>query len=208
MSASDPASFRIFTLRDQRVVLDSDLAVVYGTSTSAFNQAVSRNLRRFPEDFSFVLTTEELEGLISQNVISKPACGGRTKPPRVFTEHGALMAASILNSDRAISLSVFVVRAFVRMREQIKANADVLKRLADIDEALLKHDHSLQILWQEIQPLLSPPPPQPAKPRIGFHGDSALPSPKPKTAPCANAKQGDTGYQWKTARPLPCLHPS
>lgn len=82
------------------------------------------------------------------------------------------MAARILNSDRAISMSVFVVRAFVRMREQIKANADVLKRLAEIDPTLLKHDHSLQILWQEIQPLLTPPPALP-KPRICFHGDSS-----------------------------------
>jgi hypothetical protein len=163
----DSSLIRILTLRDQRVMLDSDLAAIYGTSTSAFNQAVSRNLKRFPGDFSFVLTAEELEGLISQSVISKPARGGRTKLPRVFTEHGALMAAAILNSERAVAMSVFVVRAFVKMREHILANADVLKRLAEIDQTLLRHDRSLQVIWQEIQPLLSPPPPTPKR-QIGF----------------------------------------
>lgn len=175
----DPSRIRILTLRDQRVVLDSDLAHAYGTTTSAFNQAVARNLKRFPADFSFVLASAEIDELISQTVISKPARGGRTKPPRVFTEHGALMAASILNSDQAVAMSVFVVRAFVQMREHILANADVLKRLAEIDKTLLKHDRSLQIIWQEIQPLLTPPPDQPKR-EIGFHTLTASKSAKSK----------------------------
>lgn len=165
---ADPSQIRILTLRDQRVVLDSDLAVVYGVSTGRFNEAVTRNLARFPSDFMFTLDREELEALISQNAISKPSRGGRTSLPRVFTEHGALMAASILNSDQAVAMSVFVIRAFVRMREQILANADVLKRLAEIDKTLLKHDRSLQIIWQEIQPLLAPPPEAPKR-EMGFH---------------------------------------
>jgi hypothetical protein len=88
--------------------------------------------------------------------------------PHVFTEHGAIMAATVLNSPEAVSMSVFVVRAFVQMREHILANTDVLKRLAEIDKTLLKHDRSLQIIWQEIQPLLTPPPAAPTR-KIGFH---------------------------------------
>jgi hypothetical protein len=144
----DPSNVRILTVRDQRVMLDSDLAAIYGTTTAAFNQSVSRNLKRFPADFSFTLTSEELAGLISQSVISKLARGGRTKAPRVFTEHGAIMAATVLHSPEAVSMSVFVVRAFVKMREHILANADVLKRLAEIDKTLLKHDRSLQVTWR------------------------------------------------------------
>lgn len=89
-------SLPILTIGGQRVVMDSDLARIYGVTTGRFNEAVKRNLKRFPTDFSFVVTREEHEGLISQNAISKPGRGGRTKLPRVFTEHGALMAASIL----------------------------------------------------------------------------------------------------------------
>src|SRR5205823_2285472 len=102
-------AIRILTIREHRVVLDADLAVIYGVTTGRFNEAVTRNLRRFPADFSFVLTPDERDVLISQNAISKPARGGRTKPPRVFTEHGALMAASILKSGRAVTMSEFPV---------------------------------------------------------------------------------------------------
>ena len=160
-------AIRILTIRGQRVVLDSDLAAIYGTPTSAFNQAIARNLRRFPQDFSFVLTREELDALISQNVISKPARGGRTKPPRVFTEHGALMAASILTSSRAVAMSVYVIRAFVEMREHLLANSAILKRLAEIDKTLLLHDSALRDIYQKLVPLLAPPP-MPPKRRIGF----------------------------------------
>lgn len=88
--------------------------------------------------------------------------------PYVFSEHGAIMAATVLNSPEAVTMSVYVVRAFIQMREQIAANAEVLKRLAEIDQTLLEHDKSLQIIWRELQPLLSPPP-APPKPQIGFH---------------------------------------
>lgn len=160
----------IANIRGQRVLLDSDLAALYGVSTMAFNQAVKRNLKRFPEDFSFVVSREEFILLISQSVISKSARGGRTKPPRVFTEHGALMAASILNSERAISMSVYVIRAFVEIREKLAANSTILKRLAEIDHTLLIHDASLRDIYQKLKPLLVPPPALPAPPKrqIGF----------------------------------------
>ena len=158
----------IHTVRNQRVVIDSDLATLYGVSTTVFNQAVKRNLKRFPDDFSFVVTREEFLILVSQSVIPRSRHGGRSTPPRFFTEHGALMAASVLNSDRAISMSVYVIRAFVEIREQIAANATILKRLAEIDNTLLIHDASLRDIYKKLLPLLTPPP-APARKQIGFH---------------------------------------
>ncbi len=181
----------IVRIRSQRVVLDADLARLYGVTTTAFNQALKRNTHRFPNDFAFQLTATELRGLMSQTVISslqaidstKQAAnrsqtvisshGGRRKLPWVFTEHGALMAANILRSDHAAQMSVFVIRAFVRMREQVAANTAILKRLAEIDQSLLEHDTALRDIYRKLRPLLEPPlpPPDPPKRRIGFLKD-------------------------------------
>jgi len=158
---------RILTIRGQRVVMDSDLARIYGVPTGRFNEAVKRNLKRFPADFSFLVSREEYEALISQNAISKPGRGGRTKLPRLFTEHGALMAASILKSDRAIAMSVYVIRAFVEIRETLASNASILKRLAEIDKTLVLHGSSLSDIYHKLLPLLSPPPDPPRR-QIGF----------------------------------------
>ena len=119
-------------------------------------------------DFMFRLTDEEFESLRSQNVTSKR--GGRRYLPFAFTEHGAIMAATILNSPEAVAMSVFVVRAFMQMREQLAANAAILKRLAEIDKTLLEHDSALRTIWTKLQPLLAPPP-DPPKRRIGFNRD-------------------------------------
>lgn len=173
-------------IRGQRVLLDSDLAAIYGVPTFRFNEAVKRNRPRFPADFMFQLTLEEFSAmnaspdamnsgkqpnpaapLTSQIAISKPGRGGRRSLPYAFTEHGALQAANVLKSKRAIAMSVYVIRAFVQMREQIAANMAVLRRLAEIDKTLLKHDDALRVIWRELQPLLAPPP-TPPKPRIGF----------------------------------------
>jgi len=158
---------RILTIRGQRVVMDSDLARIYGVPTGRFNEAVKRNLKRFPADFSFLVSREEYEALISQNAISMPGRGGRTKLPRLFTEHGALMAASILKSDRAIAMSVYVIRAFVEIRETLATNASILKRLAEIDKTLVLHGSSLSDIYHKLLPLLSPPPDPPRR-QIGF----------------------------------------
>jgi hypothetical protein len=115
-----------------------------------------------------VLTREEFDDLRSQNAISKPGRGGRTQLPRVFTEHGALQAANVLKSDRAADMSVFVIRAFVRMREHLAANAAILKHLAEMDRKLLEHDDALVLLWHKLKPLLAPPPDAPKR-RIGFN---------------------------------------
>ncbi len=160
-------SLPILTVRGERVVMDFALARIYGVTTGRFNEAVKRNLKRFPADFSFVVTRQEYEELISQNAISKPGRGGRTKLPRVFTEHGALMAASILNSERAIAMSVYVIRAFVEIRERLAANAVILKRLAEIDKTLVLHGTALSDIYQKLLPLLSPPPDPPRR-QIGF----------------------------------------
>jgi hypothetical protein len=165
----------IVTLRGQKVILDADLARIYGVPTRALNQAVKRNLARFPLDFLFRATPEELDGMRSQFVIasgqSQPVTGSRRNVrhlPYAFTEHGALMAATVLNSPRAVAMSLYIIRAFVKMREDIAANATILKRLAEIDTTLLHHDGALREIFQKLRPLLEPPP-VPPKPEIGFH---------------------------------------
>jgi len=160
---------RIFAIRGESVVLDSDLAVLYGVTTGNFNKAVLRNVSRFPTAFSFVLTRKEFTDLIFQIGTSKGR-GGRRKLPRVFTEHGAIMAATILNSERAVAMSVFIVRAFVKMRTELLADATLEARLQVIEKTLLGHDSALRDVIQKLRPLLLPPP-DPPKPRIGFHKD-------------------------------------
>jgi hypothetical protein len=137
--------------------------------TFRLNEAVKRNRDRFPQDLLFQLTTEERVSLTSQFAMSKPpGRGGRRTLPYAFTERGALMAANILNSPRAVAMSVYVIRAFVKMREDVAANAAILRRLAEIDKTLLVHDVTLREILQKLRPLLEPPP-QPPKPEIGFH---------------------------------------
>jgi hypothetical protein len=161
----------IHTIRGKSVILDSDLARLYGVETKGFNQAVKRNLDRFPEDFLFQLTEREHEALRSQIVTSKMGRGGRRTLPYVFTEHGALQAANILNSSRAVAMSIYVIRAFVQMREALSANEIIAKRLAEIEAALLTHDTALRELYESIRPLLIPPEDAPRR-QIGFGPDS------------------------------------
>lgn len=151
-------------------MIDSDLALLYGVETRYFNKAVQRNAGRFPKEFSFVLNREEFANLMFQIGTSR-GHGGRRKPPRVFTEHGAIMAATILNSERAVAMSVYVVRAFVGMRQEFLATATLEARLEKIETTLLSHDAALRDVIQKLRPLLLPPP-EPPKPRIGFHPDN------------------------------------
>ncbi len=116
---------RILTIRGQKVILDRDLAALYGVPTFRFNEAVKRNRRRFPDDFMFRLTGDEFVALTSQSAISKLGRGGRRTLPYAFTEHGAVMAANILRSERAVQMSVFVVRAFVKMRAMLATQKDL-----------------------------------------------------------------------------------
>jgi hypothetical protein len=179
MTKSIPASkigSLIHFIRDQRVILDNDLAALYGVPTKALNQAVKRNCKKFPADFAFQLTRTEWEGLRSQFVTLKGHRGQHRKYlPYVFSEHGALQAANILSSDHASAISIYVIRAFIKMRENQAANNAILIRLAEIDKTLLLHDTALRDIYQKLRPLLAPPP-TPPKPEIGFHvKEDALP---------------------------------
>ena len=165
----------LYTVRTEPVVLDSDLALLYGVETRVFNQAIRRNRHRFPPDFAFPLTKEEWSLLRSQIVTLKHGRGQHRKYlPWVFTEHGAIMAASILNSERAVAMSVYVVRAFVKMRRELLANATLEARLENIEKSLLTHDAALRDVYQKLKPLLLPPPEMPKR-RIGFHSDENHP---------------------------------
>ena len=160
---------RIYTVRKQKVMLDSDLAALFGVETKVFNQAIRRNAERFPSDFAFEITAQELANLRSQ-IVTSSRHGGLRYLPWVFTEHGAIMAAMVLRSQHAVAMSVFVVRAFVQIREQISANLGVLRRLAEIDKKLLEHDVVLREVVERLAPLLNPPPEDEAKkPKIGYH---------------------------------------
>ena len=158
---------RIIMIRGQKVILDQDLAKLYGVTTSALNQAVRRNPRRFPDRFMLTVDRKDLRDLISQNVISSSGWGGRRKPPLAFTEHGALMVAAVLNSDRAVAMSIFVIEAFIRLREAVAANHLILKRLAEIDQSLLVHDEALRDIYQKLMPLFAEQPEGQRK-KIGF----------------------------------------
>lgn len=163
----------IFTMRNQRVILDADLAAVYGVETGALNRAVKRNIHRFPPDFIYQLVPEEVRDLRCQIGISK-GHGGRRYRPFVFTEHGAIMAATVLNSPRAVQMSVFVVRAFVRMRAALSDTAALARKLAalerEVKARLDGHDAAIVDVLRRFMEILDPPPlPEPPpKPSIGF----------------------------------------
>lgn len=158
---------RILAVRGQRVLLDSDLAQLYGVETRNLNQAVKRNLKRFPADFMFSLSPSEFDTLRSQTVTSKR--GGRRHLPAVFTEHGAIMAASVLNSDRAVEMSVYVVRAFVQSRELLHSHKALEGKLAELEGRVTKNDNSLTELIDAIRALMAQP--KPANRPIGFTAD-------------------------------------
>ena len=160
----------ILSVRDQRVILDSDLAALYGVETKVFNQAVKRNIDRFPDSFRFQLSKEEFDSLRSHFVTSNEGRGGRRYLPFVFTEHGALMAANVLNSPRAIKMSVALIEAFIRLRQEFAGTIVLAQKLAEIEKTVVQHDTALKELFRAIRPLLLPPPDPPRK-RIGFHSE-------------------------------------
>ncbi len=160
---------RILVLRGQRVMLDSDLAALYGVATRRLNEQVQRNRSRFPKDFIFQLTPAEFVPLKSQFATS--SWGGRRKLPLAFTEHGAIMAATILSTPRAVEVSVYVVRAFVQLREMLASNKVLALKLKDLEQRLERrldeHDQAIAEILQAIRELMTPPAPKKRRP-IGF----------------------------------------
>jgi hypothetical protein len=159
----------IFVLRGQKVILDADLARLYGTRTMRLNEQVKRNRQRFPEDFMFQVTDEEFRALKSHSAISKPGRGGRRTRPYAFTEHGAVMAASVLNSPRAVEVSVYVVRAFIRLRRMLAGHAELSRKLAELEARLDSHDGEIAELMEAIRQLMAPS--DGSERRIGFGSD-------------------------------------
>ena len=157
---------RILLLRHQRVILDTDIAELYGVPVKVLNQQVKRNRERFPADFVFRLTSKEDAVLRSQFVTSKQGRGGRRYAPYAFTEHGAIMAATVLNSERAVQMSVFVVRAFVRLREMLATNRKLAGKIDELENRLDTHDSTIQDLIEAIKELMKPE--DPPRNSIGF----------------------------------------
>ena len=160
-------------VRGQKVIFDTDLARIYGIPTFRLNEAVKRNRERFPEDFMFQLTRAEVAALRSQFAISKKGRGGRRTLPYAFTEHGAIMAANVLNSPHAVQMSVFVVRAFLKMRALLGDKRELAQKLASLEKDLKKrldvHEAAIVTILQRVMDIIDPPAlPGPAKPRIGF----------------------------------------
>ena len=169
-----PVEDLIQLTRGQRVILDANLAHIYGVPTKRLNEAVKRAPERFPSDFSFILKPQEVASLRSQIATSKGR-GGRRYAPRVFSEHGAIMAANVLNSPRAVQMSVFVVRAFVKMREMLAQNKELAAKLAELEHTLTTrlddHEQAIGHILEEIKKLMEPPPEPERKRQIGFLRD-------------------------------------
>jgi ORF6N domain-containing protein len=157
---------RILFLRGQKVILDSDLAALYGLETRALKQAVRRNRNRFPDDFLFELSPREVENVVSQFVIpNRRKFGGAV--PMAFTEQGIAMLSSVLNSDRAVSVNIAIMRAFVKLRETLESNRELARKFSELEKRVGKHDDEIAAIIDAIRQLMTPP----ERPRreIGFH---------------------------------------
>ena len=161
---SEKIENKIYVIRGHKVMLDSDLAEIYGVETRTLNQAVNRNPHRFPEDFMFRLTKQEYQNLKSQNVIS--SWGGRRNLPYAFTEHGTVMLASVLNSVVAVEASIHVVRAFVKLREVLTTHKELALKFELLEEKWDKHDDDIQALFEAIKQLMQPE--NPTRNPIGY----------------------------------------
>ncbi|MEP6962926.1 MAG: ORF6N domain-containing protein [Acidobacteriota bacterium] len=157
---------RIHKIRGRRVMLDTELAELYKVPTSRLNEAVKRNQKRFPEDFMFQLTADEVESLISQNAIAKGGRGGRRTLPFAFTEHGVAMLSSVLSSQRAIQMNILIIRAFVKIRELLASHRHLAARVEKLEGTQRQHDSIISLLADEIDEMKRIP--DAPKRRIGF----------------------------------------
>lgn len=161
---------KIYLVRGYKVMLDKDLAELYGVLTGNLNKAVKRNIERFPNDFMFQLTNDEYKNLIFQNGIS--SWGGSRKMPYAFTEHGVLMLSSVLNSQRAIQMNIHIMRVYTKLREVVLTNKDLLLKLEQLEGRVSGHDEDMQMIFSALKQLLNPP--QAPRKRIGFRNDDVL----------------------------------
>jgi len=157
---------KIHLIRGQKIMLDRDLAELYGVETRTLNQAVRRNIDRFPEDFMFQLNEKEFEDWISQIVISNSEKMGLRKRPLAFTEQGVAMLSSVLNSKTAIRVNIQIIRVFTRMRQMVLTHKDILLQLEKIERKFTSHDEDIQLIFKYLKQLLNPP--QQPRRRIGF----------------------------------------
>ena len=156
-AAAVSIDLRILILRRQRVILDTALADLYNVPVKRLNEQAKRNRKRFPVDFMFQLTARENKSLRSQFATANIGRGGRRSLPYAFTEHGAIMAATVLNSEQAVEMSVFVVRAFIRLRQMLAANRELADRIAELEKHLDSHDGAIQEIINVIKKLMKPP---------------------------------------------------
>lgn len=171
---------RIHEVRGARVMLDFQLAELYGVTTAALNQAVRRNPGRFPDDFAFQLTPGEFAALISQGVISKGGRGGRQKRPWVFTEHGVAMLSSVLRSDTAARVNIEIIRAFVRLRRLFATPGELVAQVQKLAQTVELHDQQIKDVIEILQRMIEPPPDDRPRRRFGFHPPDPVPAPEAK----------------------------
>ncbi|MEO6228816.1 MAG: ORF6N domain-containing protein [Ferruginibacter sp.] len=160
---------KILLIRDKKVMIDKDIASLYGVPTKRLNEQVKRNLKRFPDDFMFQITQEEKDEVVAncdhlKNIKYSPNL------PYVFTEHGAVMLASVLNSDRAIEVNIQIVRIFTKMKEMLLTQKDILLKLEQLENKVSSHDENIQLIFEALKQLLNPP--QEPRKRIGFKPDN------------------------------------
>jgi len=164
--SAEVVATKILLVRGRKVMLDKDLALLYGVSTMRLNEQVKRNRERFPEDFMFQLTKEEASNLISHFAIS--SWGGNRKLPYVFTEQGVAMLSSVLNSKRAIQVNIAIMRAFVKLREVLLTHKDLAQKLEELERKYQLHETDIQVIFEAIKKLLEPPD-EPPRPRFGMN---------------------------------------
>ena len=167
--AAELIESKILLISGHKVILDADLAELYGVETKKLIQAVKRNIRRFPADFMFQLKNQEVVALRSQSVTSKTGRGGRRYMPYVFTEQGVAMLSSVLNSEQAIQVNIAIMRAFVRLKEILSTNKELANKLSQLEHHIEKHDGEIKLVFDAIRQLMTPP--ETKKRKIGFNRD-------------------------------------
>jgi hypothetical protein len=190
----------IYVVRGEKVMLDRNLAALYGVPTKVLKQAVRRNLDRFLDDFMFVLNKNEFESWRSQFVTSRADRKGLRYPPMAFTEQGVAMLSSVLNSERAVRVNIEIMRTFVRLRQMLASNVELARKLADLEK---KYDHQFKVVFDAIRELMTPPKSKRKGNRISGNAGEGLPSSLKVVPACFRSSRSSTGVtkEWDCLRP-------